>query len=87
MNRSENRLLPVLTDAPGTIASRAKPAHRQSQDAGVFTAQLFGQVGQKRGLRGGTPVLDAARAAYLGAEYSGEQDRRPTPGLLKRAVV
>jgi hypothetical protein len=51
--------------------------------AGVFDAQLLGQDGVRRGLKGGAPVLDAARAAYLDAEYSGEADRRPPVGILK----
>ena len=55
--------------------------------AGAFDAQLIGQDGRKRGLKGGAPVLDAARAAYLGAEYSGEADRRPPAGLLMRSKI
>jgi hypothetical protein len=32
-------------------------------------------------------VLEAARAAYLEAEYSGENDRRPPRGIiLKKAI-
>jgi hypothetical protein len=41
---------------------------------------MMGQTGQRRGLKGGPPVLDAARSAYLGAEYSGAGERRPKPG-------
>jgi hypothetical protein len=55
--------------------------------AGVVDAQLYGQTGQKRGLKGGAPVLDAARTAYLEAEYSGEADRRPPPGLIMRSRI
>lgn len=43
-------------------------------------AQQMGQAGQKRGLRGGAPVLGAARAAYLETEYSGPEERRPPVG-------
>ena len=50
--------------------------------AAAFAAQQLGQAGQKRGLRGGPPVLDAARSAYLGAEYSGSNERRPQPGRV-----
>jgi hypothetical protein len=53
----------------------------------VVDAQLYGQTGQKRGLKGGAPVLDAARTAYLEAEYSGEADRRPPPGLIMRSRI
>lgn len=55
--------------------------------ATAFDAQLLGQGGQKRGLKGGKEVLDQARGAYLGREYSGEADRRPRPGLVKKTEV
>jgi hypothetical protein len=45
---------------------------------------MMGQTGQRRGLKGGPPVLNAARATYLEAEYSGENDRRPPAGILKK---
>jgi hypothetical protein len=61
----------------------AQSQARAKAKAGAFDAQLLGQDGIKRGLKGGAPVLDAARAAYLDAEYSGEADRRPPVGLLK----
>jgi polyhydroxyalkanoate synthesis regulator protein len=48
--------------------------------AAAFAAQVIGQSGQRRGLKGGAPVLDAARSAYLGTEYSGAAERRPKPG-------
>ena len=57
-------------------------AQRQTK-AGAFDAQLLGQDGARRGLKGGAPILDAARAAYLDAEFSGEADRRPPMGVLK----
>lgn len=59
-------------------------SHREDVAAGAVEAQLLGQAGIKRGLKGGKPVLDQARSAYLGAEYSGSADRRPAPGLLKK---
>ncbi len=63
----------------------ARPAPTPSADAGaaVFAAQMIGQTGQRRGLKGGPPVLDAARSAYLGAEHSGAAERRPQPGKAK----
>ncbi|MES2834113.1 MAG: hypothetical protein V4707_05320 [Pseudomonadota bacterium] len=71
---------PVETEAPATAAPQptADPA---------FSAQLMGQTGQKRGLKGGAPVLDAARSAYLGTEYSGSNERRPPAGKAKRTDV
>jgi hypothetical protein len=53
----------------------------------AFAAHLMGQSGQKRGLRGGQEVLDAARSTYLGTEYSGPADRRPKAGLIKKTDV
>ena len=62
--------------------SPARPAPTPPVDASpaAFAAQLLGQSGQKRGLKGGPPVLGAARNTYLGAEYSGPSERRPQPG-------
>ena len=53
----------------------------------AFAAHLMGQSGQKRGLRGGQEVLDAARSTYLGTEYSGQADRRPKAGLIKKTEI
>jgi len=47
----------------------------------------MGQTGQRRGLKGGPPVLDAARSAYLGTEHSGTAERRPQPGKSKDTDV
>lgn len=69
--------LPVPVTAP---APKAAPA-------ASFDAQLMGQDGQKRGLRGGQPVLDHARSAYLGAEYSGKGDRRPPKGAFSKTEI
>jgi len=69
---------PVVDHEP----SPARPAPTPPVDASpaAFAAQLLGQSGQKRGLKGGPPVLGAARNTYLGAEYSGPAERRPLPG-------
>jgi len=48
---------------------------------------MLGQTGGRKGLRGGPPVLDAARSAYLGNEYSGDKDRRPAPGKTGKTEV
>jgi hypothetical protein len=64
----------------------APPPPRRSAFA-TFAAHLMGQSGQKRGLRGGQEVLDAARSTYLGTEYSGRADRRPKAGLIKKTEV
>jgi hypothetical protein len=68
-------------------ASPAKPAVSPLAPPALFAAQVLGQKGQKRGLKGGPPVLDAARSTYLGAEYSGKRDRRPRVGRAKQTEV
>ncbi|MBW8815041.1 MAG: hypothetical protein JF588_16605 [Caulobacterales bacterium] len=52
-----------------------------------FSAQLMGQEGQRRGLRGGTPLLEAARTAYNRVEWSGRYDRRARTGRTARTEV
>ena len=54
---------------------------------GAFAAHVMGQSGQKRGLRGGQEVLDAARSTYLGTEYSGDSDRRPRAGVIRKTEI
>jgi hypothetical protein len=68
-------------------ASSAKPAVSPLSPPALFAAQVIGQTGQKRGLKGGPPVLDAARSTYLGAEYSGKRDRRPRVGKASQTEV
>ncbi len=68
-------------------ASPAKPAVSPLAPPALFAAQVLGQKGQKRGLKGGPPVLDAARSTYLGAEYSGKRDRRPRVGKTARTEI
>jgi hypothetical protein len=63
-------------------ASRGHSAGAGVEAAAAFAAQQMGQAGKTRGLRGGPPGRDAARSAYLGAEYSGSNERRPQPGRL-----
>ena len=80
----------VTTDFPAESAEPpARPAPTPPADPGaaVFAAQMIGQTGQRRGLKGGPPVLDAARSAYLGAEHSGAAERRPQPGKAKDTDV
>ena len=68
-------------------ASPAKPAVSPLAPPALFAAQVLGQKGQKRGLKGGVPVLDAARTTYLGREYSGRHDRRPSPGRARKTEI
>lgn len=73
------------TAAPSPHAS--KRAQAAPEGATAFSAQVMGQDGQKRGLKGGEPVLDAARRSYLGTEYAGTRDRRPRAGVVKKTEI
>ena len=72
---------------PAEPPARPAPAPPSDPGAAVFAAQMIGQTGQRRGLKGGPPVLDAARSAYLGTEHSGSAERRPQPGKAKDTDV
>lgn len=75
--------------ATRTEDSPARPAPKPGIDPGAtaFAAQMIGQTGQRKGLKGGPPVLGAARSTYLGTEYSGPNERRPGAGKGKRTDV
>jgi len=80
-------LVPTLLNETVDEAAPASPAAEPTGPDPAYAAQLIGQDGQKRGLKGGQPVLEAARAAYLGAEHSGVADRRPRVGQVRRTEV
>lgn len=69
---------------PVPIATTAKNTGRSNSE---FAAQILGQPGLKRGLRGGPETLDSARSTYLSNEYSGQADRRPAKGKLATKSV
>ena len=79
---SASRDLVPADFAPEPAAPPARPAPSPGADApaATFAAQLMGQSGQRRGLKGGPPVLDEARSTYLGRAWSGAAERRPKPG-------
>jgi hypothetical protein len=79
--------LPVVIDAPTSGPEAAAPPPPRPEGYATFAAHLYGQSGQRRGLRGGQPVLDAARSAYLETEYSGPADRRPSKGVFKKTEI
>lgn len=84
-------LVPLGPDAKGPDPEpAARPAGRATppaEPAAAFAAQLIGQDGQRRGLKGGPPVLGAARVGYLETEYSGPNERRPPVGRSRRTEV
>jgi hypothetical protein len=67
-------------------ARREAPRSPPRGDA-RFAAQLLGAGGERRGLKGGPVVLDAARAAYLETQYAGLYERRLPVGGLTRGRV
>ena len=92
--RTEDAARPAAADGGTNLPVVIEGIHAEevadpapAQGYSTFTAQMYGQTGQKRGLRGGQPVFDAARAAYLETEYSGPDDRRPSKGLLKKTEI
>ncbi len=83
-DEAEDRSVPVIVE--GEVASPVPPPHRPSAEA-TYAAHLIGQKDVRRGLRGGPETLEAARSAYLGAEFSGDCDRRPPKGLIRRTKI
>ena len=77
--------LPVV--AGPTVGRKRPEAPRPETEAAAFAAHVMGQSGQKRGLRGGPQVLDHARSAYLGTEWSGHADRRPPKGVITKTEI
>jgi hypothetical protein len=80
------RALTIAPNPPLTVAGRSDPRAR-AETATVIDAQVAGQTGARRGLRGGIPVLDAARSAYLDAEWRGEGDRRLPAGTIRKVTL
>ena len=78
----EDRSVPVVIE--GSPAVNHEPA---AKGASVFAAQLLGQGGQKRGLRGGPETLAAAKSAYDRTEWSGGADRRAHKGGVTKTDV
>jgi len=74
---------------PVAIEAQQEPAPPRSRRAALaaFAAQLLGQGGQRRGLRGGPETLDKARSAYLEAEWSGPADRRLRTGRITKTDI
>ena len=74
-NGTAGMTLPTL---PVPLGQAHATGGRARADA-AFSAQMLGAGGARRGLRGGTPVLEAARGAYLQAQWLGG-DRRTAAG-------
>lgn len=79
--------LPVPVEEEPEAQTAAPPPKASADSAAAFAAHLLGQPEQKRGLRGGPPVLEAAKTAYKKTEYSGPADRRPAKGRATRTEI
>jgi len=80
-----SRALTVIASSPSASPERC-PAHAKVR-ASLIDAQVAGQTGARRGLRGGKPVRDAAQSAYLEAEWRGRDDRRLPAGALSKVLL
>lgn len=78
---SDKSNLPVAIGPVVTHEAQNPTSDRLNTSAG-FKAQIL-SGGELRGLKGGLPLLKAAKKTYLTNEYSGENDRRPKPGQIK----
>jgi hypothetical protein len=81
------RALVPSDEPPAQAPDRQQTAPPTPVQPSAFAAQMIGQTGAKKGLKGGPPVLDAARGSYLGTEYSGAGERRPKPGKTRRTDI
>ncbi len=85
-HHSSNRNLPVPI-VGAEEADPPPPPVSRAPTAAVFAAQLLGQDGQKRGLRGGPATLDTAKASYVRTEWSGQADRRSRTGRATKTEI
>ncbi len=86
------RNVPVPKDTGVVVrGDKADAAHVELKPVAVeesaFQAQMLGQGGGRRGLKGGPLTLDHAKAVYLETEWSGPDDRRAPSGKIKKTDV
>lgn len=72
---------------PVEPVSRPVPPEPVIETHAVFAAQLLGQGGEKRGLRAGKTLVDAANSSYKRTEWSGSKDRRTRAGKHAKTEV
>ncbi len=70
----------------GPAAHSAEKSEASGATA-AFAAQLLGQPGIKRGLKGGPEVIDGACSAYLETEYLGSGERRIPKGVIAKREI
>lgn len=83
----ERRNAVVLAGAPVKHDRVPPPPPKSDTATAAFAAQLLGQPGEKRGLRGGPEVIDGARSAYLQTEFLGPGDRRRGKGRAAKTEI
>ncbi|HEX7885019.1 MAG TPA: hypothetical protein VF474_03495, partial [Phenylobacterium sp.] len=79
---SSNLPVPITPVAPSRSFRDERPGGYAE-----FAAQIIGQGGERRGLRAGPPLMDAARNAYNRTEWSGRYDRRARKGVTAREDI
>jgi hypothetical protein len=78
-----------VVDKSDHDASKAR-RHTDAAQSAYTNAAIDANIlsgGEKRGLRGGPQTLKSAKSTYLSAEYSGPNDRRPKPGMIKKTEI
>jgi hypothetical protein len=87
IRRAKRALIPhgKAAEAAETLPVPVARAPSPRPEVGV-AVQLIGE-GERRGLRGGEPVLKAAKSAYVRTEWSGSADRRTPKGALTKKEV
>jgi hypothetical protein len=91
--RSSDRARPKAEEPvnlPAVIVQAVEPEPDETDRAAAaagYAAQLMGQEVSRRGLRGGPQTLENARSAYLGAEWSGPNDRRTRKGRITKTEI
>ena len=76
---------PVIDRSKEQVKPRRGRAGATPDDP-TFAAQVL-SGGEKRGLKGGPETLERAKSTYLKSEYSGPNDRRPSPGRVTRTEI
>lgn len=90
VKRSDDAARPESTDrsVPAIYEPAPPPAPANgARPEAAFAAQMLGQDGHKRGLRGGKETLESARSLYNKIEYSGSADRRSPKGRAAKTDV
>ena len=78
---------PVVNVTVNVAADAPEPAPAPNLPPISPEAHLIAQNARQRGLRGGQKVLETARNTYLGAQWSGPDDRRIAIGKITKTDV